>query len=410
MSESHTADTRPGGGRLVTVDALRGSAALAVLLFHALAVHVGALSGPWRTLGAALYPITIGYVGVNLFLVISGFCIHLRLARTPAEQPMRLSFASFWRRRFRRLYPAYLAALLFSAALVIGSSMWLANDYSAQHLGETWRTLRWDMLAHVFMAHLFFTAFVYGLHNAALWTLALEEHLYLLYSPLLWLRQRLGLGGAVASIAAITIGWRAVCVFGFGAQPALPLGGAEGLSLLWMQAPARWFEWCLGAVAVEAYLGRVRLPDWCRNPKVAIGTLLLAAASAHHPLGWWMHDALWGVGFFCVLNCAVAREAAGAREVHGSGAVARIVRTLAAVGVFSYSLYLIHQPLLRVAGLLAHNFGLSMVIVKLLACAACVPLAYLFFLMFERPVLAPAGRVAVTHQPDWRDAPRRQAA
>ena len=65
-------------GRLVAVDVLRALAALAVLLHH---VSFGAddLPGPARTLLSV--PVKLGRLGVPLFLVLSGFCIHLSAAR-----------------------------------------------------------------------------------------------------------------------------------------------------------------------------------------------------------------------------------------------------------------------------------------------------------------------------------------
>ena len=55
---------------------------------------------------------SFGYIGVFLFFVISGFCIHLQWAKSQAQgQPQSIKFGAFWKRRFRRLYPPYLIAL-----------------------------------------------------------------------------------------------------------------------------------------------------------------------------------------------------------------------------------------------------------------------------------------------------------
>src|SRR5215218_1506288 len=100
--------------RLRSVDALRGIAALGVVVYHA--VEQGKQALPNNLLA---YPLRLvqfissfGYVGVFLFFVISGFCIHLQWARTRAagEEP-DVRFAPFWKRRLRRLYPPYLIAL-----------------------------------------------------------------------------------------------------------------------------------------------------------------------------------------------------------------------------------------------------------------------------------------------------------
>jgi len=381
--------------RLDSIDALRGAAVLAVLSVHATGHYISTLEHTHPLLYALLYPVRFGHVGVDLFLILSGFCIHLRLAAaTPAGQAMRLPFRSFWARRFRRLYPPYLVALVGSMALMIAIGMWQRNDYQLGSLAGQSATLGADLATHVLMIHLFFAAFATGAGNGAFWSLALEEHLYLLYSPLLWMRNRMGIAGMLAVVACICLVWRVVCVSLLGAAPAMPAGGVglEPAPQLWMlQAPARWFEWCLGAIAVEAYLGRVKLPRWCAVWPVGVALLGAGMWTTHFSLGWWVNDLLWGCGFFVILNTVVQRETA----VRAAGSPrwnSRIVLTLAGLGVFSYSLYLIHVPLLRTVTLLGYNFGLQpgstrLVLLLLVAAAACIPLAYLFHCLFERPFL-----------------------
>src|ERR1044071_1569458 len=105
----------PDRKRLRGIDALRGAAALGVVVYHAV------VQGPHVLPNNVLqYPIRLvqsvssfGYIGVFLFFVISGFCIHLQWARTKAagSEP-QIRFTAFWKRRIRRLYPPYMIALL----------------------------------------------------------------------------------------------------------------------------------------------------------------------------------------------------------------------------------------------------------------------------------------------------------
>ncbi|HZY87421.1 MAG TPA: acyltransferase family protein, partial [Gemmataceae bacterium] len=93
--------------RLTAVDALRGLAALGVVFSH--------VAHPWTVAhsfkGWLFLPVEFGKQGVTLFLVISGLCIHLGAARALArEEGARCDWRAFWARRFRRLYPPYLAA------------------------------------------------------------------------------------------------------------------------------------------------------------------------------------------------------------------------------------------------------------------------------------------------------------
>src|SRR5262245_56509460 len=109
----------PLRGRLVSVDMLRALAALAVVISH-VPLGVDETTAHGKLLAAGL---RMGRLGVPLFLVLSGFCIHLAAARglTRPEGP-RADWVGFWKRRWWRLYPAYLAAILVSLALY-----WLAG-------------------------------------------------------------------------------------------------------------------------------------------------------------------------------------------------------------------------------------------------------------------------------------------
>src|ERR1700730_9917341 len=99
------------------LDSLRGLAILLVFTFHSLGAAFSRDTLPWggwfqnftgpRSF-LALFPATLGWVGVAIFFVVSGFCIHLSFSRQPR-------WASFFWRRFFRIYPPYLAALLLFA-------------------------------------------------------------------------------------------------------------------------------------------------------------------------------------------------------------------------------------------------------------------------------------------------------
>src|ERR1700742_1749454 len=112
--------------RLRSIDALRGIAALGVVFYHA--VEQGQQHVPNNLLE---YPVralqflsSFGYIGVFLFFVISGFCIHWKCAKARAtglEPDIR--FGPFWKRRLRRLYPPYLIAL----ALYLLLTAWYAK-------------------------------------------------------------------------------------------------------------------------------------------------------------------------------------------------------------------------------------------------------------------------------------------
>ena len=92
-------------GRLLSIDALRGIAALGVVLYHAVLQTTNAVPHNLFKWPVKLIQFlsSFGYVGVFLFFVISGFCIHLQWARARAAgEPQEIQFSSFWKRRIRR--------------------------------------------------------------------------------------------------------------------------------------------------------------------------------------------------------------------------------------------------------------------------------------------------------------------
>src|ERR1044072_2053767 len=176
-------------GRLESIDALRGVAALGVVLYHA------GLETPntapanifyWPVKGLQFLS-SFGYVGVFLFFVISGFCIHLQWAKTRANgQQPEIRFGSFWRRRFLRLYPPYLIA--FALFMLMAA---LSTGINVTHF------FVYDVVMHLLMLHNLDPNTCYSI-NGVFWTLAIEEQLYLAYFLLRVLRGRWGWGVTIA--------------------------------------------------------------------------------------------------------------------------------------------------------------------------------------------------------------------
>src|SRR5215216_7943392 len=171
-------------GRMLTLDAMRGGAALMVVTYHALGVAPLTAPGGWEWWLPQVtgYVVHFAFAGIYLFFVISGFCIHLFWAKARAagvHKPV-INFFSFWKRRVRRLYPPYFAALaLYLVYLAYKTPVHVTGFYL------------WDVLLHVFMLHNVDLRTTYTI-NGAFWTLAIEEQLYLAYFLLLFLRIRFG--------------------------------------------------------------------------------------------------------------------------------------------------------------------------------------------------------------------------
>jgi len=123
------------------LDQIRGVAIIAVFLFHVLRVVTGLSTLPWGTWHSDfevsksflfLLPFSLGWAGVSIFFVVSGFCIHLSFKQHP-------EFGAFFLRRFFRIYPPYFLPCYFSPWLFHGREPGtpLCTNYSK--LEPTWR-------------------------------------------------------------------------------------------------------------------------------------------------------------------------------------------------------------------------------------------------------------------------------
>ncbi len=315
--ETRTVPTRD---RWERVDQLRGLAALAVVVCH-LAVSgyreaPNLDGGPWPWLALLL---GFGYLGVPFFFVISGFCIHLPHARALAREGSSAPaprWRHFFARRFWRLYPPYLAALVVALAL-----WWVAGG------SVSWLTVT----AQALLVHAFHTTTFDGVNPPA-WTLAVEAQLYLAYPMVFWLIARLGALRALGAVLAVTMGYRLALTL-----VPLPI---ELAGPAWEVFLARWFEWVLGAMVAEWAAGRLTLPrllfmPWPGLVALAGGVLLEWYAGTYGL--YVLKEPLYGVAFALLLCSALARERAGTPST--------VARYLGRVGAYSYSLYLLHRPI-----------------------------------------------------------------
>jgi peptidoglycan/LPS O-acetylase OafA/YrhL len=370
--------------RLRGLDALRGMAALAIVLYHATdqsgrAVPANLLQYPVRFLQFA---ISQTYISVFLFFVISGFCIHLQWARARArgEEP-KIPFGAFWKRRIRRLYPPYVIAFalyLLLTAITVG-------------LPVT-RFLVYDVVMHLFMLHNLDFHTAYSI-NGIFWTLAIEEQLYLAYFLLLFIRARWGWTTTLLVCLFARVGWMIFSHLvwlktGFG----LPVPEA---------AASHWFTWALGALAVEAFYGVIKLPRWSRNLWVATVLIVIASIiSAYlpviskdtplHNVSWFLIHPLWGLGFFIVVNRIVLTEQSWIRELK----LPSPISIFATLGIFSYSLYLTHELVIMQSWRWSNSAYLQVVNVFIAVVPATIFFAWVFFWFCEKPFMVRRGATA----------------
>ncbi|TIV61374.1 MAG: acyltransferase [Mesorhizobium sp.] len=286
------------------IDGLRAIAVIAVILFH---------------FGAPGFP--GGFVGVDIFFVISGYLITRLLLAKGSE----LSIVEFYGRRMRRILPALLAMICFS--LVAGWFLLLPGDYAS--LGRSAAFSAGGVGNYYFLWNTgYFDRDATLLPLLHLWSLGVEEQFYLLWPALMLFANRLPRGGQSAPVTAICL----VALLSF--LTALHLVTVDPKQAFYVPFSRAW-ELAVGGLLV--FLPPVRR---LASEVFGLAGLGLIAASA----AWLSPDQP-----FPGANAVI--PVAGAAVLvwpHSRSFVSRFLSTapLRLTGKISYSLYLWHWPIL----------------------------------------------------------------
>jgi peptidoglycan/LPS O-acetylase OafA/YrhL len=336
-------------GDIAPLDGLRGIAVAWVIAFHVYALR-RTVGDPWVALMASspLEPVVgAGYLGVDLFFLISGFLLALPWFVHAAQGRAAPSARAFYARRIRRIVPAYYVQLAFLFAVVLpllaGAGYWRSDLF----------VYLWNAVAHALFLHNT-TPLTSGSMelNGALWTLAVEAQFYLLIPLVVPLFVRWA-HAAVAACFALAVLWHIGVHQGLDplvlAEMAIGArwGWAESTVryLLLHQLPSYLVHFALGIVLGRAWL-LWRAHEAARMDRAIVA---IAAACALGVLyrfvaidGRLLGALTWIVAPVCLaalLFWAVTTRAALARQVLSRG-------PLAFLGRVSYSAYLYHLPLL----------------------------------------------------------------
>jgi mycarose O-acyltransferase len=337
---------------------------------------------------------------VGLFLVLSGFSIHYRMSEH--GEPERFRAGRFWRRRFWRLYPTYIAAVLFAIGV-----LWIVNGDVSVH-GD-WKTgggaepvvILIIGQVSLIAANLITVPFI-----GPTWSLALEVQLYAAYSLFVRHLRRIGVVRITLWSLALAVAWNLAAELVTTSVPVgqfKPGGESSDLSrVFYAQLPARWFEWMIGLLVAEAYFGRVRLWAPLRRVEVVVPALIIFGALFReqiertslngHP--FFASDVflnpLAGVAFAGVLIWAIGLSN------HKPGPVSyKVFAPLAFVGLFSYSLYLTHGSFITAGEAILPDSTPSTVS-EIFLFALSIVGAWVFFLVVERRYLRPGPERAAT--------------
>jgi peptidoglycan/LPS O-acetylase OafA/YrhL len=346
---------------VVWLDGVRGAAAMFVVLHH-MWLRVWPQfpddAGPWW-LGWLLY----GHLAVAVFIVVSGFSLGLAPIRDGGR--LRGGMRRFLRRRAWRILPPYWAALVLS--------MVVTAAFLHPYLGA-------GQLVKAFTVHTLLVQDMIGSQspNGAFWSIAVEWQIYFVFPLILWVGRARGTESAVAVTLIAVLAANAAS--GLGA----PLDKIAHLT------PQFLALFAFGVLAVELALR----PQAARllRPLGLTATATLAALVAFalvHGSRWMVEryfyvDLLFGFAVACAL-CVL---------MGGGWRLVRAVlstRTSLRLGAVSYSIYLVHEPIVGLLYQGIHPLHLPAVarfgLFAALGVPAVLVLSYGFHLVFEAPFL-----------------------
>lgn len=303
-----------GHPKLAEIEGLRAVAVVLVVLYH---LGVGRLAG--------------GYVGVDVFFVVSGFLITGLLLRE-IEQAGSVSLAGFWARRIRRIVP--MATLVTVVTVVVGLALFEGNR--ARQLVQV------GLGAVGFCANLVLDAltgdYLAGVVNPSplqhYWSLGVEEQFYLVWPLVVY---------AIVRLARRA--WRPTLVV----FSALAIAGSLWASIRHAQPGAtsgyflphtRAWEILVGAVLAIFAVAIGRLPNVLRAALGWAGVLAVVVAAVRFDA----ETAFPGTAALLPVLGAAAVIVAG--DASGGPVVVLRARPLQYIGGVSFALYLWHWPLI----------------------------------------------------------------
>jgi peptidoglycan/LPS O-acetylase OafA/YrhL len=329
-----------GADRDRLIDALRGASALVVVFHHLNAIVMRELIPAAHLWG---YLTAFGYLGVPVFFVLSGFCIGQSWRKSSGP-------ASFFRRRFWRIYPAYLASLVLTLGVIfVWKRLHGTNDIIALPVTP----------AHIVATLTLCTqpATSFTTVNWVYWSLTTEIFYYAVTGALLFWPAGRGRGWA---LVGLNVGLSVLALTG---------GDRSGTPLFFVN------HWNLFALGLGVCLVVARAPEAPWFLAVSGSQMLWQIGRGQFGLSEWV-----GWGTLVVLLLPRERLVPGPRN------------PLVFLGKISYSLYLVHVPvgvffLMHLVPSWVGSSSARFVVTQIAGTALAIAVAVFFYRYFELPFL-----------------------
>jgi len=369
-------------GSIREFDGLRG-----IAIFLVMTHHFWPRFGYWSEWASVPH---LGWIGVDLFFVLSGFLI-TGILLDSKDSPHY--FRNFYARRVIRIFPLYYLVVIaaFIGIPAMQGGAWSTSEFVRESGSPWWYLLYQGNLREAIVGHE--PAYVL----APLWSLSIEEQFYMLFPLLVLMLDRKTLTRTLLALLvfaplfrfATTLIWPENERIQYLATPSrvdvLSMGGLLALAF---RTDSRWIQ-----------TGRLRALFW---PALAVVVITFA-------LGGLDRTRLFGrvlgysvVGFFFMIAVAYAlslRESASTAWLR--------VRPLMGLGKICYGVYLLQRPvevaLGKITAALGHplsDTSLGSVPIKM---SAAIAAATVSWLCFERPILELKKRFSIPHHPQGRE-------
>ncbi len=321
--------------RIDAIDGLRAMAMFMVFTFHVwefgdsptLDVHLGSRSVSFGHLLGS-FP-----TGVDLFMVLSGFCLFWPLVKSP-KRLESWSTISYLKRRFHRIAPPYYAAIIFVSLLPNA----LVIVYRLAGRPGNWQVFpsAWQFISHFLFIHTLFLRTWTGIEGA-FWSLGLEMQFYIAFPLVVFCYRKYGVRVMVGMVL-ISIVYRALAAYETrGVSGDLPY-------LVTIFFLGRWMQFAAGMSAAWIV---ARYVSHGKTLSAGIGSAMLLAAVAGYLFAV---SGVANIRAFALLPItdllvAAAFGAAIVALCASSSPVRKLFenRVITWLGYISYSVFLIHQ-------------------------------------------------------------------
>lgn len=372
--------------RLCSIDALRGLAALVIVIFHARPMFWVGVKNIWDTYGMSLninailgyltIPLSFGGFAVDLFFVLSGYSLHRKGAFLLANNPdFELDKKKYFIRRFSRIYPVYFAALVLTAIV----HLWVKNQAPSLVEGQD-NSIFTFIMSLLSLQGIFAPSFA---HNSVFWYLAIQIHLYLIYPLIFHLVKKFDANILLTIFAFLSFTYIAFDAY-FNFNSALfPYKGSGGpLFIPYL------FTWGIGiylaqmeAKGITINLFNISKFYRCKNFQLVLMLTLFFGS-----LGIVTNSILTllqiiVISIACGFIIYISKSEKG--EIFWSKSIGK---PCAFLGMFSFSLYAVHRPFLLLFKLYIDpldqkSYSLLPVLVSVLF---CLVFSLMFFYVFEK--------------------------